>query len=325
MTDDRDLDDPALVAAWRAQSAETPPPALDAAILAAAHRAVKSAPEKISPGAEATRPWRWWAPLAAAATIGVIAIGALQLMPQEHDANTAVVSDMPAGAPASPVDAIKAKKAEDARNNTSAPSAPAIVQSAPTAQPPVEQRARQQAPATRPAASAEQSSAAAPQPFPARKDAPVAAAAAEQSRAAAPQPSPADKERAVAAKPSADRAEAGAAASAPAPAPVPEPFASGKVAAAQAPAQEQAAPQAQATPPAALAAAPAMSKRALRDDAPTSAPRTPDEWIARIRKLMGDGDLAEANRALTGFRAAYRDADARLPADLRPWAATVPR
>ncbi len=68
-----------------------------------------------------------------------------------------------------------------------------------------------------------------------------------------------------------------------------------------------------------------MSKRALRDDAPASTPRTPDEWIARIRKLMVDGDMAEANRALTGFRAAYRDADARLPADLRPWAATVPR
>ncbi len=95
MSDERDLRDPALDAAWRAHATDTPPPALDAAILAAAHRAVKSAPAKIGPGAQARRPWRWWTPLAAAAVIGVIAIGVLQTAPQEPDPTKAVVSDAP--------------------------------------------------------------------------------------------------------------------------------------------------------------------------------------------------------------------------------------
>jgi len=70
--------DPALERAWRAHSRETPSLMLDRAILAAAHRAVGSGPQDASK-AEATRPQRWWMPLAAAATIGVIAIGILQL------------------------------------------------------------------------------------------------------------------------------------------------------------------------------------------------------------------------------------------------------
>ena len=53
--------------------------------------------EKIDAGRAATRPWRWWMPLAAAAAIGVIAIGALQLLPQEPDPTTGRwSSDMPA-------------------------------------------------------------------------------------------------------------------------------------------------------------------------------------------------------------------------------------
>ncbi len=75
--------DDALARAWRAQSQEMPPPALDAAILAAAHRAVGSGPRDAGQqAAEATRPQRWWMPLAAAATIGVVAIGILQIAPQ---------------------------------------------------------------------------------------------------------------------------------------------------------------------------------------------------------------------------------------------------
>jgi hypothetical protein len=71
--------DPSLERAWRAHSRETPPSELDRAILAAAHRAVGSGPQEAAKPAEATRPQRWWMPLAAAATIGVIAIGILQL------------------------------------------------------------------------------------------------------------------------------------------------------------------------------------------------------------------------------------------------------
>ena len=87
--------DPALDDAWRAHSRETPPPALDAAILAAAHRAVASGPRKLAP--EATRPPRWWMPLAAAATIGAVAIGVLQLAPPEPPAlDTSATAPSPA-------------------------------------------------------------------------------------------------------------------------------------------------------------------------------------------------------------------------------------
>jgi hypothetical protein len=83
--------DPALERAWRAHSGEAPPPELDRAILAAAHRAVGSAPQDaLKSAAEARRPQRWWMPLAAAATIGVVAIGILELTPQEQ---SLVVSD----------------------------------------------------------------------------------------------------------------------------------------------------------------------------------------------------------------------------------------
>jgi len=76
--------DPALERAWRAHSRETPPAELDRAILAAAHRAVGSGPQDASKvttqsSYESTRPQRWWMPLAAAATIGVVAISVLQL------------------------------------------------------------------------------------------------------------------------------------------------------------------------------------------------------------------------------------------------------
>ena len=75
--------DPALERAWRAQSRETPPVELDRAILAAAHRAVGSGPREASQSPEARQPQRWWMPLAAAATIGAVAVGLLQLTPQD--------------------------------------------------------------------------------------------------------------------------------------------------------------------------------------------------------------------------------------------------
>ena len=75
--------DPALERAWRAHSREAPPAALDRAILAAAHRAVGSGPAEVAPAREANRPQRWWMPLAAAATIGAVAVGLLQMSPQD--------------------------------------------------------------------------------------------------------------------------------------------------------------------------------------------------------------------------------------------------
>ncbi len=101
--DPNDLRDPRLDAAWRAASNEDPPAALDEAIRAAARREVKAGPQPsgapVTTVPQALRPERWWMPLAAAATIGAIAIGILQIANPDkviepaHD--KAIVSDMP--------------------------------------------------------------------------------------------------------------------------------------------------------------------------------------------------------------------------------------
>ena len=93
MSVERDPADAALGALLRAHAHEVPPPHLDAAILAAAHRAIGSAPRSTE-SAEATRPWGWWMPIAAAAAIGAMAISVLQLVPSEHEPT--IVTDMPA-------------------------------------------------------------------------------------------------------------------------------------------------------------------------------------------------------------------------------------
>ncbi len=103
--DARDADglrDPRVEAAWRAHSREVPPPALDDAIRAAARRETRAGPRPVDDAAypvpSALRPQRWWWPLAAAATIGAIAIGVLQLA--DHvgtlESDQGVVSDTPA-------------------------------------------------------------------------------------------------------------------------------------------------------------------------------------------------------------------------------------
>jgi hypothetical protein len=96
------LRDPRFDAAWREASREAPPAALDAAILAAARRAVGAGPQPVAVR-EATRPERWWWPLAAAASIGAVAVGILQVSGLDQarapDPKRAIVSDMPAEPP----------------------------------------------------------------------------------------------------------------------------------------------------------------------------------------------------------------------------------
>ena len=100
--------------AWREHSRETPPASLDDAIRAAAHRAVGSKPAV----AEAREPWRWWMPLAAAATIGAIAIGVIQNLPNEST-EPMIVSDSTTAA---------RKPAAESRTEAPAPVAPASPQ-----------------------------------------------------------------------------------------------------------------------------------------------------------------------------------------------------
>src|SRR5947207_3052220 len=80
---DRQLD-----AAWSAASREEPPAPLDAAIRDASRRAVDAAPRS-------RRDKHWWYPLAAAATVAVLAVGIIQLTPPERIAPI-IVADMTA-------------------------------------------------------------------------------------------------------------------------------------------------------------------------------------------------------------------------------------
>ncbi len=101
--DAKDLRDPRFDAAWRAHSREEPPAALDDAIRAAARREAHAGPRPVDAAAphiaSALRPQRWWWPLAAAATIGAVAIGLLQLAAPDRVGAPAtdkgVVSDIP--------------------------------------------------------------------------------------------------------------------------------------------------------------------------------------------------------------------------------------
>ncbi len=357
---DPDPHDDVLAAAWRSQSDEEPPPALDAAILAAAHRAVSSGPREASAHArEATRPQRWWMPLAAAATIGVVVIGILQVAPQ------------------APVDAVigeRAEFSERAARKADAPKlAPPVASSAtaPVVTPPAP--AVEQAPApkrdavpvpaippTAPVAVGVPTpvpgiprtppvAVAVPAPLPAAPAPQKQAMLAESApvpRAAVPQPFPADagakkldaesasrqdarKDAAeVSRKAGADGGAAGGVATTP-----PQPAA---------PAMAQRA-QAAAGPPAALGKLEGrMRENAVARDEATasSAPATasprpvpselrsaelqqrardPDAWIAEIRALRNSGRVAEATAQMREFRRYVPDAETRLPADLREW------
>jgi hypothetical protein len=63
--------------------------------------------------------------------------------------------------------------------------------------------------------------------------------------------------------------------------------------------------------------------RAQSAPAKVVTPRTPDEFVHEIERLRAEHRDADAALALSAFRAAYPDADARLPASLRDWARTV--
>lgn len=98
MNSDDDIRDTTLEALLDGHATETPPAHVDAAILAAAHRALAAAPRAVA-SARATQAWRWWMPLAAAAVIGAIVVGIMPLAPTLRDESSAIVSDAPPTAP----------------------------------------------------------------------------------------------------------------------------------------------------------------------------------------------------------------------------------
>ena len=92
------LSDPRVDAAWRALSDEEPPKSLDAAILAAARREVRAKPQRNATRGALAERRRWW-PLAAAATVAAIVVGALQLSTPDQigapASDKTIVTDMP--------------------------------------------------------------------------------------------------------------------------------------------------------------------------------------------------------------------------------------
>ena len=345
MTDTRDPHDDAVDAAWRAQVRDVPPAALDDAIVAAAHRAVQSAPR-----AAGTPPrWRAFAPLAVAATLGAIAFGVLQLAPRD-DAAERVVGDAPVAGlrkavPPQP-GASSPQGSNDAAGSLTQPSTPLPPPAPPTSRP--------QAGATPPAAQPVVPRTS-PTPSPARPVVPSTAPS------AAPPVATPDAPRAAAQRDAAPRREqealdarAGAAADAVAQGmkdqrarPDAFPAAAPKAQGVEPPREAQSRADAPTANRALESAAPAPGRDAAdalapapRNDvagSPASAAaagapaarakvasaRAPEEFIRDLRRLRNEGHDAEAVRTLTAFRAAYADADARLPEDLRPWARGV--
>lgn len=283
-----------LDSAWSAASREEPPPALDAAIRAAARRAVKAAPGR-------RRNKHWLYPLAAAATVAVLAVGIARLTPPERVAPTTVadtavrnvVEPQPAASDATPPPAARPP---------AAPSPPKYV-------PPK--------PATGGAAgglAGERGRVTSAKPSPEAAGGAKAESSARDKLAAAPE------------MPAASNAPSASAAQAAPPAALrSEPFPAARTADArrdayvERPTPDDHAP-AGATPGQAqaqsrMAAAKVAADAARVKDAST---RGVEEWIKRIRDLKSQGRFDEAAKELAAFRAAYGErADALLPADLR--------
>ena len=333
--DPNDLRDPRFDAAWRAASHEAPPPALDDAILAAARREVRAGPQSAKEQAakvpSALRPERWWAPLAAAATIGAIAIGVLQLAGPDKagvaESDKHVVSDMPAA----PAKAKVRGREDDTREQMTQSNAPA----APTPAAPASNVVT--APAPPPQAPAPASVPALRKDVGAVSRERAAVDAAKPGGAPVAEPFPADQLKLeakqvppVASPPSAS----------PPPAPMPAEsaaagLAAGKLQAAPEPparneskrdAESQAAPVARqmqeaetarrsAPKTAADAAAGGMMDQRAKAQPKLAVP----DWIALIRKLRDENKMDEAAKELAAFRTAYPDHERLLPPDLRDW------
>ena len=288
--------------AYRDASRETPPPELDARILAAARRAVNARPE------DAARKPRWIerfrVPLSVAAT-AVIAVSVSLLV--DDETRRGAEPDAPPSAsradptwgsrssanrsPAEqkiPADRDEAERARAERN--------------------ADTRAMPQAPARsfdRPAPAAADALTAAPEPR--ANDAPAATNAV-----------PVPRERAGAAPPA---SPAPPAAVIPPPAPAAAPAAAPAPLAAPPAAQRPAAPVPELD--ARERAASERPSRLTRDEAPppagraakAEAARTPEEWLADIRRLRAEGRLTDADAALGAFQRAHPDYT--LPDDLK--------
>ena len=329
--DPSDLRDAHVDAAWRATSREEPPSAVDEAIRAAARRAIGSGPRladaRESVTADSLRPQRWWWPFAAAATIGAIAIGLLQLTEPERvgvaGADKAVVSDTPAASAGAKKQVPTAPSAPAAQVEEQAQGKPAMPAPAPRPAPSPRAARENTGPAARPIApDALRKDPAVPFPRDegaAKPDAAEAFAAEPRQAANAATPPPRaepfpanavkresketamrDAAPAPPAPPATTAAEASAAG-----------VAQGKLAGGRAhPAEDARGPASAAAPNALVTSAP-RAKAAPNLSVP--------DWIALIRRLRDEGRVDEAAKELAAFRSAHADHEQLLPPDLRDW------
>ena len=308
--------DPDVDAAWRAASRDQPPPALDAAITAAARRAVGAGPKRLG------APRAWW-PVAAAAVVAVVAIGIVEMTPPDEIVPTEIApaapQATPPAAPQPPQDTRRDERAA-APAGASQPAPPRIEapRKVERAAPPV----RADAPAT--AGEATRGTTAA-EPAPRREPAaareapkpgvPFPASPSDASPAMNAAASATDGLRAMPPSPKARQQTPPSSAGASAPR-APAPFAEDKRQTTAGAAGALAArPEA-----AAASEPPALAKRMKDSETVTdeAQARTVDEWIRRIRRLKAEGRNDLAAKELAAFRARYRErADALLPADLR--------
>jgi len=306
-TDDPMPRDAGFDAAWRAASNEVPPPALDASILAAAHREVGAGPRRLVADRALSARRRWW-PLAAAATVAVIAIGIAER--GGHDelvapgSDPSIVADTPAQAAKSVADA--PRPASEAQHPSEAQRAPEA-RPAPEAQSaPKVKRVPEVKRAETPQRSAEPTKSVDDR---ARVDSGAAPPPAASTTGSAVSTAPALSEPFPAGSPRSSTAESRGAASAP-PAPPMSP------AAPFADSTRVAAPSAMRPSPLAKTASADAAAEAQRKD---RAPLPVNDWIALIRRLRDEGKNVDATRELTAFRAAHVDHEKLLPPDLRDW------
>jgi hypothetical protein len=293
--------DQRLDAAWRIASREEPPPALDATIRAAARQAVGAGPER-------RRNKHWWYPLAAAATVAVLAVGIAQLTPPEQVAPAVVAEGGPSGTQ------------RDGERQSAA------IAGKPFAPPATTPRAAvpgpaQPAPAPPGAVSADALKSVLPRVVPA-KPGPESSVGRERELSRQDQRAASAPEAAVAA----NTAPAAAAAAPPGtlrsePFPAAPAADERRAAFAEEPTPVAIAPAGAVGAPPSQQARTAAAKVSRADAAPLQAPpaRRAEEWVKRIRDLKTEGRLEEAAKELAAFRAAYGErADALLPADLQP-------
>jgi len=313
--------DPDLEQAWRAHSRETPPAALDAAILAAAHRAVDSKPRA------ATGAPRWWMPVMAAAAIGAVAIGVVQLAPPPEPAldtgSSSVVASVepkrveppavatpPADVPKPAVAEAPAKKQKEFVERPAAAAGGVVgTRVAPVPSPNVQQAPVPPAPAAREVPRENKVAAdRAPEPFPGKAESSEARRGAEVAGFAADAPAPtAKRDLEDARKDAGNERQLAAAAPPPAPAAAPVPSA-----------PPPAAPVPSAPPPAApvpsaptgAASVPSTPAAAPAPPAPARTEATASRMIESDRARGQVSGMLQKNAAVASASEKARDPDA---------------